>query len=198
MRLNALVFLLGCSFSVACGGSMVIVPDDPSDDAGTNTPDVGPDRVTPPGDKDAGTRPDADTTKPDPPPPGGEWEHLQQMKARMVGTWRGSVTSPWTPPKYEVEITFRADGRYSARCLGTEACLPFHYGSAAETPLHTWDLVDVQANREAVGTLYVWERPGSWVGDLKKVTLYGEGARLTFEFWNASYGPLRYDLYRAR
>jgi len=36
----------------------------------------------------------------------------------MVGTWRGTVTTPWVEP-YEVEIIFKKDGNYESRSLTT-------------------------------------------------------------------------------
>ena len=37
----------------------------------------------------------------------------EELTAGIVGTWIGCVTTPWTP-MYEVTVTLRGDGTYSA------------------------------------------------------------------------------------
>ena len=115
-----------------------------------------------------------------------------------MGTWHGTVDTPYTPPRYDVDITFEANGHYKSACSNAANCRAFYYGSDDDSPLHTYDLNDVFANRTAAGWIYLWSQPGSPVGELKSVTLLGNATRLKFEFFNGLHGPFRYDLYRVQ
>ena len=202
-----LLLLASATALAACGGSIA-----PGDGNGTIQPSPTelpppPSPLQPPPDTRPGPTPGPATTPPTPlptlpplpaadaPPPGGEAEHLQWMKQRILGTWRGVATTPWTAP-YGVEITFGADLHYSAHCLDTSGCLAFYYGQDSDAPTRVYDLVDVLANHEGVGTIYVWPSAGSWTGHLQRVTFRGDASRLTFEFSNGNNAPILYDVVR--
>jgi hypothetical protein len=128
----------------------------------------------------------------------------------MEGHWRGQVTTPWTTP-YQVELTFDADGRYSARCSEPEiaqCCRAFYYGTDDDTPLKRWHLDGATLEGQAFGQIDIaFDYPTdtgleyglpAWQGELSKIERNAAGDGLRFEFATSSgYGPVRYDLRRA-
>lgn len=128
---------------------------------------------------------------------------LWEMRAALVGTWSGIVTTPWAPP-YAVSVEFRPEGTYSARCTyhSNECCVAFNYGSDFDSPLKTWTLDAIGPDGTATGALNVafCSAPDacyapSWQGLLRAVNHDANGDRIRFEFWrDDGYGPVAFDL----
>jgi len=122
---------------------------------------------------------------------------FQRIRDGMVGTWMGKQSNPWTAP-YQVRLTFTSDGHYSGHCAQTTCPEPvFYYGSDDDTPLKTYQLVDLHQDGTAYGRIVVYFAPNdtnSNVIDEVFVTL--DGQHLTFQFWHGDYGPLVFDLMR--
>ena len=87
----------------------------------------------------------------------------ENFKKAIVGTWVGTVTTPWLSP-YEVEITFNSNGIYSAHST-TEARLlnsdnmsyapALYYGVDQDSDLKTYSIDYISENNEASGTMAI-------------------------------------------
>jgi hypothetical protein len=133
---------------------------------------------------------------------------LSAVQAKIVGHWQGLATTPWTTP-YEVDVTFEADGHYSARCTDpalAECCRAFYYGTDDDSPLKQWR-IDATLSGKLFGQIdIVFDYPSeagveyglpSWQGELSRIErdFYGDGLRFQFAT-SDGYGPVRYDLRR--
>jgi hypothetical protein len=121
----------------------------------------------------------------------------EDLTAGIVGTWRGCVSTPWTP-MYEVTFTFNADGTYSAmtdEVLDGSRMIALYYGSDEDSPLKTYAITDLQASRLGVGQIDIYFFQKSVVrGSLRNVRLMGD--RLEFEVFNRDYGPVTFQVAR--
>jgi hypothetical protein len=76
----------------------------------------------------------------------------------------------------------------------------FYYGSDADDPSKTYELVDLRADGTAVGTIQIFFAPGDVTqGSLEALTISPDGQRLQFQFWatwNGRTGPFVFDLTR--
>jgi len=121
----------------------------------------------------------------------------EELTAGIVGTWRGCVSTPWTP-MYEVTFTFNADGTYSAmtdEVLDGSRMIALYYGSDEDSPLKTYAITDLQASRLGVGQIDLYFFQESVVrGSLRNVRLMGD--RLEFEVFNREYGPVTFQVSR--
>lgn len=112
----------------------------------------------------------------------------------MVGTWVGTATIPpgWVgAPSYNVEISFRADGSYTARTVDGSGEDPFYYDRNPEQD--RYELVDLHANGEVSGNLYL-----EWLtspDQLRALRFDATQTHLHFEFYHFdTYGPIVYEL----
>ncbi len=126
---------------------------------------------------------------------------LANLQQGMVGHWVGVATPlDWARP-YRVDIVFRADGRYSARCLDS-GCVAFYYGIDTDSPSKRYEIYDIKASGEGFGRINIVFGPGGGFqqGALERIYLLDGGDRLTFEFfrtWGGRYGPVSFDLRRS-
>jgi hypothetical protein len=129
---------------------------------------------------------------------GFEGDRLAWIKAGMIGDWAGTITTPWTG-SYQVEITFRADGTYSARSLDPNNTA-FYYGSDDDDPNKRYDVFDVWANGHGRGWIDLTFGPSSFVRDeLDMIRLSASQNLLRFDVWhvaNGRYGPIEAQLNR--
>lgn len=130
-----------------------------------------------------------------------ESERFACLDIGIVGTWQGVVTTPWVEP-YSVEVMFRDDRTYAARCTGgDEFCAVFYYGVDGDGAGREYRLTDLLANGEGVGRLRVVFGSNSqqW-GDIEALRLSSDGEALTFEFWpdwfDSRPGPIEFELQR--
>lgn len=138
---------------------------------------------------------------------GGVWdprEALRQLRAEMVGLWRGPVTSPtgWNPSSWRVELDLRDDGTYGAQC-SMSPCAPFYYDVAGDGGGRRWEMRNVLLNEEGVGALWVVQSFGSALeGEISRVRISPDRNTLSFQFWATwgagRYGPVVYSLSRVR
>ena len=131
----------------------------------------------------------------------GEGERLGCLQTGLVGTWQGEVTTPWVEP-YRVEVTFRSDGSYAARCLDAN-CTAFYYGSDGDGDGRWFRVIDLWANDEGVARIGIsFGDPTTVTGQMDSIRLSGDQERLEFDFWpvwlNARIGPVHFDLIRVR
>lgn len=124
----------------------------------------------------------------------------------LIGSWRGVVHTPWTTP-YLVELTFAADGHYSASTPELGDCAPaFYYGTDDDTPLKQWRVentpgvtsgeIDIAFDYRRESGEVEYGLP-AWQGQLSAIERDASGAGLRFEFSTSTgYGPLRFDLRR--
>lgn len=134
-------------------------------------------------------------------------QQLAATKQVLVGSWHGSVTTPWVPA-YAVSATFGAAGDYSAHCdqnsdyaADSGCCRAFYYGSDLDSPLKRWDLTDIHTDGKASGTIDIafcdsgkcW-LPG-WQGELSNLDYDQTGNRLRFDFDKGN-GRVTFDLER--
>ncbi len=121
----------------------------------------------------------------------------EDLTAGIVGTWRGCVSTPWTP-MYEVTFTFHEDGTYSAvtdEVLDGSRMIALYYGSDEDSPLKTYAITDFQASRLGVGQIDIYFFQKSIVrGSLRNVRLMGD--QLEFEVFNREYGPVTFQVSR--
>jgi hypothetical protein len=133
---------------------------------------------------------------------------LSGVQAAIVGHWHGLAKTPWTTP-YEVDVTFDADGHYSAHCSDpaiAECCRAFYYGTDDDTPLKQWR-IDATVSGKVFGQIDIaFDYPNgtsvdyglpAWQGELSAIErdAFGEGLRFKFAT-STGYGPVRYDLRR--
>ena len=125
---------------------------------------------------------------------------FQRIRDGMVGTWVGQETNPWTAA-FQVRITFGADGHYSGHCA--QASCPatvFYYGSDDDSPLKTYELVDLRDNGTGLARINIYFGPTNVnEGDLDAITLSADAQQLDFEFWatwGGRFGPLVFRLKR--
>ena len=123
---------------------------------------------------------------------------IDELTSGMVGTWHGCVTTPWTIT-YGIDITFRADGTYSAtsgEVLDGQTMTALYYGTDDDSPLKTWWINDIQASNKGVGEINVVFDPTGVVRDeLRNVKVMGD--QLEFELFHlGQYGPVLVQLYR--
>ncbi len=126
---------------------------------------------------------------------------FQRVRDGMVGVWLGTESTPFTPP-FQVQITFSADGRYSAGCGQGMCPAPvFYYGSDADDASKTYALTDLHADGTAFGHIMIFFMANDvQTGDLDAVTLSADGTHLQFQFWSAwigRVGPFVFDLHRS-
>jgi len=124
----------------------------------------------------------------------------EELTAGVVGTWKGCVTSAWTP-MYEVTITLREDGTYSAASTevldGTDMTA-MYWGIDDDDPAKLYAINDFQDSQLGVGQLDIAfglaPEPGVR-GSLRNVRLMGD--QLEFELFHMDeYGPVTFQLYR--
>lgn len=123
-------------------------------------------------------------------------DSLVELQEGIVGTWVGCLTTPWVP-RYQVTITFRADGTYSS--VAEEAVIhpALYYGTDDDSPEKVYELNDLQDDLEGIGQIDIvfWEGNTNR-GELRNIRLTGD--ELEFEFFHrGEYGPLLFQLYRA-
>jgi hypothetical protein len=123
----------------------------------------------------------------------------------MPGRWEGLATTPWTTP-YRVELSFAADGHYSAGCteLSRDCCQAFYYGSDDDTPIKRYRVEDATLSGNVFGEIDIafayadeYGLP-AWQGELSNIQRDASGNGLRFSFARSDgYGPIEYDLRRA-
>lgn len=117
----------------------------------------------------------------------------------MVGTWVGTVHTPWTDD-YEVEMRFHASGRYEAYSRTPENAA-LYYGADGAQPGKTYFLDDVGLKNTASGTIMVVfpnpEFSNTTADDIEHLDVSPDTSVLTFEVVHLKqYGPLQYKLAR--
>ena len=122
---------------------------------------------------------------------------LMRVKNGVIGTWTGTVTTPWTSP-YRVTFTFDSYSHYSARTVDGSGIPALYYGSDADSLEKLYTISDIQANGDANGTITIFFGPGnSNLDKLEGIALSADLNHLKFYFMHGgSYGPLVYDLQR--
>ena len=122
----------------------------------------------------------------------------QELSAGMVGKWSGCVTTPWVP-KYHVDITFNANGTYSAvsgeKIDGT-VMNAMYYGMEKDSMNKKYYLDGISGDKKGQGGIDIVFDVGTVNHDeLRNVQLMGD--KLSFEFMHrGQYGPLKFELYR--
>lgn len=116
----------------------------------------------------------------------------------LVGQWRGRRTSPWDGEQ-EVELSFRADGRYDARCLVGD-CTPLYWGDPVIVGAE-YRLRDVTAGGAGYGVLVpLFGGVPAWEGALEDLVIDDAGQSLSMLFFrdgsDGGHGPLVYSLSR--
>ena len=101
---------------------------------------------------------------------------------------------------YEVTVTLRADGTYSAtttEVLDGNQMIAMYYGTDDDYPSKVYAINDFQDSRLGVGQIDVAFGPEPALRDsLRNVRLMGD--KLEFEvFHMEQYGPITFQLYRA-
>jgi hypothetical protein len=123
---------------------------------------------------------------------------FEELAAGVVGTWKGCVTTPWTP-MYEVTVTLREDGTYSAastEVLDGNDMVAMYYGTDDDFPAKLYAINDFQDSQLGIGQIDVVFGPEPGVRDeLRNVRLMGD--KLEFELFHMDdYGPLTFQLYQ--
>ena len=123
---------------------------------------------------------------------------IDGLMSGMVGTWHGCVTTPWTI-MYGVDVTFRADGTYSAssgEVLDGQTMTALYYGTDDDSPLKQWWINDFQASNKGVGEIdIVFDAKGVVRDELRNVKLMGDQLELEL-FHMGQYGPVLVQLFR--
>jgi hypothetical protein len=122
----------------------------------------------------------------------------EELAAGVVGTWKGCVTTPWTP-MYEVTVTLRDDGTYSAvstEVLDDTDMVAMYWAVDDDHPAKLYAINDFQDSQLGIGQIDVVFGPEPGVrGSLRNVRLMGD--QLEFELFHlGDYGPVTFQLYR--
>jgi hypothetical protein len=122
---------------------------------------------------------------------------LMRVKNGLIGTWTGTATTPWTS-SYRVTFIFDSYTHYASRSLDGNSTSALYYGSDQDSPLKQYEVTDVQANGDAVGTIDIYFGDSSTTRDsLQSIQLSTDLSRLKFSVMHLDqYGPLQYDLQR--
>ena len=122
-----------------------------------------------------------------------------ELTAGIIGTWKGCVTTPGTP-MYEVTVTLREDGTYSAastEVLDGADMIALYYGTDNDYPAKLYAINDFQDSRLGIGQIdvvFYGAEPGVR-DELRNVRLMGD--QLEFELFHMrDYGPVTFELYR--
>jgi hypothetical protein len=123
---------------------------------------------------------------------------FDELTAGVVGTWKGCVTTPWLP-MYQVTVTLRADGTYSAHTsevLDFNRMIAMYYGTDDDLPTKVYAVLDLQDSRLGVGQIDIAFDLDPAVRDgLRNIRLMGD--KLEFEMFHfEQYGPITFRLYR--
>ncbi len=126
----------------------------------------------------------------------GEAAILIALQGRIVGSWTGTVATPWVG-SYRVSIAFR-NGTYSARALsGSNPAL--YWGSDTDSPLKTYAIRDVAADGMASGDIVLYWDAGKSTLVHQLTDIAFQGDRLLFRIWHpGASGPISFDLTRTR
>ena len=122
----------------------------------------------------------------------------EELRAGVVGTWEGCVTTPWVPV-YHVTVSLREDGTYSAKSgevLDGQEMLALYYGTDDDNSSKVYAINDLQDSRLGVGQIDISFAPAPAIRDsLRNVRLMGD--KLEFEVFHfEKYGPITFQLYR--
>lgn len=113
-------------------------------------------------------------------------------RARLLGTWRGTVTAPSIPP-YEIELAFSQFG-YRVTNLDDVTTPPLYFGPiepcdaalGGETgSCGSWNVSDVHDNGDADG----WIRVDDDAAELRGIRLADRDSRLDFDLWWTIFDP---------
>ncbi len=117
-------------------------------------------------------------------------ERLAALGHTLTGQWRGNVTTAWVPA-YPIQMTFDAEGHYSAVRMPSDSCSSaLYWGMDEESDLKQYRLNDVDASGAASGELdMVWcyEETGCYIGWAATVTGLesdSTGNRIRFDLHN--------------
>lgn len=132
---------------------------------------------------------------------GDEAKRLAEIRKGMLGSWKGTVTTPWVAP-YTVDMELRGDGTYSARNLTPDPDFrvpALYYGTDEDQANKVWLIDDLKANGDATGEIHVSFGEGNAVRDeIRHLRVSADGSRLSFEMWHfGTYGPVAFELTRA-
>ncbi len=126
-------------------------------------------------------------------------EALMRVKTGIIGTWTGTVTTPFWPT-YHATITFDSYSHYAAKAApdgnGVSA---LYYGDDGDSPDRRYDITDIQANGDAKGTIDVcFDVSGcNNLSSMEAIKLSADLSRLSFYImYRYESGPLQYDLTR--
>jgi hypothetical protein len=122
---------------------------------------------------------------------------LMRVRNGTLGTWTGTVTTPWVDP-YAVTFSFDSYTHYSAMSLGSQNPA-LYYGTDDDGPDKHYDITDIEDNGDASGTIDIVFGPGNYTREiLSGIQLSADGNTLRFWFSRGgTSGPLQYDLQRA-
>lgn len=127
-------------------------------------------------------------------------EALMRVKNGIIGTWTGTVTTPWLPP-YHVTFTFDSYSHYAAKAAPDGNGNPaLYYGDDGDSPDRRYGITDIQANGDAKGTIDVcFDVSGcNNLSSMEAIKLSADLSRLSFYImYRYESGPLQYDLTRA-
>jgi hypothetical protein len=124
-------------------------------------------------------------------------ESLMRVKNGIIGTWTGSVTTPFWPT-YHATFTFDSYTHYSAKAASDANGVPaLYYGTDDDTPNKRYGITDIQANGDATGTIDICDVGGCNRNKLQAVQMSADLSQLKFYImYQDQYGPLEYDLTR--
>ncbi len=108
-------------------------------------------------------------------------ERLEQMRARMVGVWSGTVDTDWVGIVC-VRVEFLDDGTYAT--LTTGGIAPAFYWNTDGYRGQRWELIDEQASGYILGEVdFVLSETGvgRWDGRITRLEMSDDGSQLTFQ-----------------
>lgn len=125
-------------------------------------------------------------------------EALMRVKTGVIGTWTGTVTTPYHATNYHVTFTFDSYSHYSAKALDGDGTPALYYGTDDDTPNKRYGITDIQANGDATGTIDIcYDIGGCNRNKLQAIQLSSDLSQLKFFImYLDQYGPLAYDLTR--
>jgi hypothetical protein len=117
-------------------------------------------------------------------------------QARLVGKWRGTVTTPWVPP-YPVTLWIYPDGTYWAECE-SRSCTAFYYGGDGPSPHRTITILSTSETAGSWADVAIeFSSPEPNTGAIAALSVDATTLRFTFfASWFGCGQPIAFDLTR--
>ncbi len=123
--------------------------------------------------------------------------NLNEIRTNLIGTWFGTVETPWTDP-YHLVFKFNESNVYSGYNITNNGYAAFYYGTDADSSAKTMIFKDILADGSVEGEIKILHASGSTeIDDINDLRYYNSYQNLRFNIWhNKIYGPIQFSLFK--